>query len=107
MTGAGSLSPEPYLVTTVAIGVDHAKNDEGRLRGLSRNMLVFSGNLERAKGFGRTAQAFDLDYDLIIVRDVHADTDSEVHDILLEKVMFQHAAIVYTEMIELALDVGD
>jgi nicotinamidase-related amidase len=47
-------------------------------------------------------QAFDLDYSLIVTRVGCSDSDSEVHAVLLDKVVAQHATVAPSAEIETA-----
>ncbi|MBT1538657.1 cysteine hydrolase [Ralstonia solanacearum] len=76
-----------------------------RARGIET--LICAGATTSGAVLSTVRQAFDLDYELIVVRDGCADTDNEVHDFLIDKIISHHAAITRTDDIEQVLNQPD
>jgi nicotinamidase-related amidase len=64
------------------------------LRSLGVDSLVLSGIATSGVVLSTLRQAADLDYELTVLRDGCADTDPEVHRVLLDKVFPRQAAVV-------------
>lgn len=66
------------------------------LRAQGVKTLICAGVTTSGVVLSTVRQAFDLDYELIVVRDGCADTDNEVHDFLIDKIISHHAVIKCT-----------
>ncbi|MBO0855220.1 MAG: cysteine hydrolase [Nocardia sp.] len=67
------------------------------LRGYDANALVLAGISTSGVVLSTLRQAADLDYRLTVLSDACADTDEEVHRVLLEKVFPKQAEVITTE----------
>jgi nicotinamidase-related amidase len=67
------------------------------LSGLDVQSLVLTGIATSGVVLSTLRQAADLDFDLIVLRDGCADTDPEVHRVLLDKVFPRQAAVIGTD----------
>jgi nicotinamidase-related amidase len=65
--------------------------------------LVLAGITTSGVVLSTVRQGFDLDYHLVVVRDGCADPDSDVHGVLLDKVIAQHATVASAAEIAKAL----
>lgn len=65
--------------------------------------LVLAGITTGGVVLSTVRQAFDLDYRLVVARDCCADPDSELHDLLLDKVIAPHAQVVHSQHVVDAL----
>ena len=97
--GAGihpSLQPaatEP-VVTKHRVGAFAGTDLETLLRALRVETLVMAGIITSGVVLSTVRHAFDHDYQLLVVGDCCADSDEEVHRVLLDKVIARHADVV-------------
>lgn len=74
------------------------------LRAQGIQTLICAGVTTSGVVLSTVRQAFDLDYELIVVRDGCADTDNEVHDFLVDRIISHHAVIKCTDEVEQILN---
>jgi len=67
------------------------------LRSLDVESLVLTGIATSGVVLSTIRQAADLDYDLIVLRDACADSDAEVHRVLIDKIFPRQAAVLDTD----------
>jgi|GEM_PF-58188 MFS family permease len=100
------------LVTPAEVTPVVVKHRVGAFTGTELGMLLKAGGVETLILAGITTggvvlstvrQGFDLDYELIVADDCCADHDTEVHNLLLGKVIPQHARVISAVKIEAAL----
>jgi nicotinamidase-related amidase len=76
---------------------------ERLLRAREIDTLILAGVTTAGVVLSTARQAFDLDYEIIIVSDGCTDPDEQTHTVLIEKVLSQHAQILLTVDVEVAL----
>jgi nicotinamidase-related amidase len=64
------------------------------LRGLGANTLVLTGLITSGVVLSTLIEAVDLDFTVVVLKDLCGDNDEEVHRILLEKVFPNRADVV-------------
>lgn len=74
------------------------------LRALGVTRLVLAGIATSGVVLSTVRQAADLDFELVVLSDACADTDPEVHRILLDKVFPRQARVATVE--EWGADLG-
>jgi nicotinamidase-related amidase len=94
---------EPIVVKH-RIGAFPGSDLDRILRARNIDMLILAGVTTGGVVLSTLRQAFDLDYQVVVVADACADNDSEVHAVLVEKIMPQHAAILNAEQWKTALN---
>jgi nicotinamidase-related amidase len=67
------------------------------LRSLDVESLVLTGIATSGVVLSTLRQAADLDYEITVLRDACADSDAEVHRVLLDKVFPRQATVVGTD----------
>ncbi|MGR7435069.1 cysteine hydrolase family protein [Klebsiella aerogenes] len=65
------------------------------LRSYNIDTLILTGITTSGVILSTARQAFDLDYRLIIAKDCCADTDVDINNYLLDKILSQHADVVH------------
>jgi nicotinamidase-related amidase len=90
------VAPQPgdIVVTKKRVSAFAGSDLEMVLRSLGVDSLVLSGIATSGVVLSTLRQAADLDYELTVLRDGCADTDPEVHRVLLDKVFPRQAAVV-------------
>ncbi|MCZ2899554.1 cysteine hydrolase [Burkholderia thailandensis] len=76
------------------------------LRSNGIESLMLAGITTSGVVLSTVRHAFDLDYDLTVVKDCCADADHGLHDTLFDKVIAQHAAVACAEQAAHALSPG-
>ncbi|CAG9228433.1 Isochorismatase [Paraburkholderia tropica] len=69
------------------------------LRSSGVETLVLTGITTGGVVLSTVRQAFDLDYRLLVARDCCADPDSDVQEVLLDKIIAQHAEVVSAQQV--------
>ncbi|AOJ84825.1 cysteine hydrolase [Burkholderia savannae] len=85
------------------VGAFMATDLERLLRANGITTLVLAGVTTGGVVLSTVRQAFDLDYELVVASDGCTDPDEQVHTVLIEKVLSQHATIASTAEIAGAL----
>lgn len=93
---------EPVVVKH-RVGAFTATDLERLLRAQGIETLVMAGVTTSGVVLSTLRQAFDLDYELFVVEDACADAETDVHGVLLEKVIPPHAIVISTEQVERSL----
>ncbi|HEY1484557.1 MAG TPA: isochorismatase family cysteine hydrolase [Micromonosporaceae bacterium] len=91
-----AVAPQPGDVTVVKKRVSaFAGSDLSEvLRGAGADTLVLCGIATSGVVLSTVRQAADLDYRLVVLADACADSDPEVHRVLLEKVFPRQAEVI-------------
>lgn len=93
----------PAQIAPSAADVVIEKHRVSSFEGTDLAMVLRAGRIQTLVLFGiatsgvvlsTTRQASDLDYRLLVLRDLCADKDSEVHRVLLEKILPSQASVV-------------
>jgi nicotinamidase-related amidase len=94
-----AVAPEPADIVVVKKRVSaFAGSDlDVVLRSREVDSLVLTGIATSGVVLSTLCQAADLDYDLTVLRDGCADTDAEVHRVLLDKVFPRKATVLSTD----------
>jgi nicotinamidase-related amidase len=94
-----SLAPHPddIVVTKRRVSAFAGSDLAVVLSGLEVRSLVLTGIATSGVVLSTLRQAADLDFDLTVLRDGCADTDPEVHRVLLDKVFPRQAAVIGTD----------
>ncbi|MFG1404190.1 cysteine hydrolase family protein [Xanthobacter sediminis] len=100
---AVSPTNEEPIVIKHRIGAFTGTDLEMLLRAKHVETLVLAGVTTTGVVLSTVGQAFDRDYRVIVARDCCGDPDEEVHQMLLDKVISQHAEIVAAQEIITAL----
>ncbi|MEX3953953.1 cysteine hydrolase family protein [Paraburkholderia sp. EG287B] len=93
------LDSEP-VVAKHRIGAFAGTDLERLLRAQGIETLIIAGVTTAGVVLSTVRQAFDLDYALVVASDACADPDDQVHSVLMEKVLSQHASVALTKDIE-------
>ncbi len=116
--GSGMLlvdSPEAQIVTAMAprdnepvvtkhrVGPFGGTDLEPILRASAADTLVLLGISTSGVVLSTVRHASDADYRLVVVEDACADTDAEVHRVLMEKVFPRQATVTRAEAVVAAL----
>lgn len=89
------------VVTKRRIGAFSGTELDMLLRAIGVDTLILAGITTSGVVLSTVRQAFDLDYRLVVVRECCADGDSDVHAVLLDSVLPQHARVLSVdELIE-------
>jgi nicotinamidase-related amidase len=91
------------IVAKHRIGSFTGTDLERLLRARGIDTLIVAGVTTAGVVLSTVRQAFDLDYEILIVNDGCADPDEQVHAVVIEKVLSQHAQITLTKDVETAL----
>lgn len=67
------------------------------LRSSGIEKIVVAGVATSGAVLSTVRQAADMDYEITVLADLCADSDADVHDILLKKVLAKQAAVVSSE----------
>jgi nicotinamidase-related amidase len=99
------LTPQPgdVVVTKRRVGAFSTTDLEVVLRAHNINTLVMFGIATSGVVLSTVRWAADMDYQLVVVSDASADMDSEVHRVLMQKVLPTQATVVTTESLVKAL----
>ncbi|MCB8875993.1 cysteine hydrolase family protein [Acidisoma silvae] len=73
------------------------------LRARNIETLTLAGVTTSGVVLSTLRQGFDLDYQITVAADACADNDGDVHRALIEKILPQHATVLNTEQIVVAL----
>lgn len=92
------------VVTKLRISAFTGSDLEVLLRGLDARHLVMAGVATSGVVLSTLRHAADLDYELTVLEDACADSDEEVHRVLLEKVFPRQAEITTTDAWVTSLD---
>ena len=76
---------------------------ERLLRASGIDTLIVAGVTTAGVVLSTVRQAFDLDYEIMIVNDGCVDPDEQVHAVVIGKLLSQHAQITLTRDVETAL----
>jgi nicotinamidase-related amidase len=96
------LEDEPVVIKH-RIGAFTGTDLETLLRSSDIDTLVLAGITTAGVVLSTVRQAFDKDYRLVVAGDCCADPDEELHSVLLDKVIAQHAEVLSTKSIVDAL----
>jgi nicotinamidase-related amidase len=96
------LGDEPVVIKH-RIGAFAGTDMETLLRSSGVDTLVLVGITTAGVVLSTVRQAFDKDYRLVVASDCCADPDQDVHRMLLDKVIAQHAEVLPAESIIEAL----
>lgn len=90
-----SLTPLPteVVVTKRRVSAFTGSDLEVVLRGQGVDHLVLAGIATSGVVLSTTREAADKDYQLTILKDLCADSDPQVHEVLLEKVLSRQATV--------------
>jgi nicotinamidase-related amidase len=99
-------SEEPIVVKH-RVGAFSGTDLETLLRPRHINTLVLAGITTSGVVLSTVRQAFDLDYRVVVARDCCADSDPDVHRVLLENVFEPHADVVESYDLITALRVSN
>lgn len=93
---APSIAPEPedIVVTKKRISAFSGSDLDYVLRSSGIDTLVMGGVATSGVVLSTLRQASDLDYDAVVLRDVCADGDPEVHRVLLDKLFPRQASVM-------------
>lgn len=94
---------EEAVVIKHRIGAFSGTDLETLLRAKNIESLLIAGVTTTGVVLSTVRQAFDRDYRLVVAGDCCADPDYEVHRVLLDKVIAQHAEVVTAHDIAVAL----
>ncbi|ARU25533.1 isochorismatase family cysteine hydrolase [Ralstonia nicotianae] len=96
------LDNEPVVIKH-RIGAFTGTALETLLRSNGIETLVLAGVTTAGVVLSTVRQALDLDYRVVVARDCCADPDHDVHHVLLDKVIAQHAEVVSAQRVVDAL----
>jgi nicotinamidase-related amidase len=85
---------EEVVISRNRVGAFSFNNLDLILRSNQINTLFVTGILTSGVVLSTTCQAADLDYQIHIIHDCCADSDREVHQMLMKKILTQHANII-------------
>ena len=88
--------PEDVVVTKRRVSAFAGSDLDVVLRALEVDSLVLAGIATSGVILSTLRQAADLDYQLTVLRDACADSDAEVHHVLMDKVFSRQAMVVDT-----------
>lgn len=93
------VAPEPgeVIVTKCRAGTFHATELETILRVKGVNRLVLFGVRTSGCVLSTVRRAADMDYDITVISDCCADTDEEIHQVLVQKIFPRQATVVTTQ----------
>jgi len=100
-----SLTPrdnEPVVVKH-RIGAFNGTDLDLLLRARGIETLIVAGVTTSGVVLSTVRQAFDLDYDVVVVTDACTDPDEQAHALLIEKILSGQATMTLTEDIEKVL----
>lgn len=100
-------TPEEPVVVKHRVGAFSGTDLETLLRAWHIETLVLAGITTAGVVLSTVRQAFDRDYRLVVARDCCADPDQEVHRVLLDKVIADHAEVLTAREIVAALPPND
>jgi len=100
------LNDEPVVIKH-RVGAFSGTDLETLLRAGGIETLVLAGITTAGVVLSTVRQAFDLDYRLVVASDCCADPDQDLHRVLLDKVISQHAEIVEAREISAALHMAE
>lgn len=86
--------PEDVTVRKVRVGAFSTTDLDDQLRRRGIDTLVLAGISTSGVVLSTVRDAADRDYGLVVVADLCADTDAEVHRVLIEKVFPRQADVV-------------
>lgn len=89
--------PDDIVVTKKRVSAFTGSDLDVVLRSLDVSSLVLTGIATSGVVLSTLRQAADLDYEIIVLRDACADTDAEVHRVLLDKVFIRQATVLGTD----------
>jgi nicotinamidase-related amidase len=90
------VKPDDIIVVKRRVGA--FASDLGEvLRGLEADEVVLAGVVTSGVVLSTVRAAADLDYAITVLSDACADTDAEVHDVLIGKIFPAQAAVITTE----------
>ena len=90
-------APDDVVVVKKRVSAFAGSDLDVVLRSLDATSLVLTGISTSGVVLSTLRQAADLDFDLTVLSDACADTDPEVHRVLLEKVFPRQAAVMTTD----------
>lgn len=96
------LETEPVVVKH-RIGAFSGTDLERILRAQDIDTLILAGVTTSGVVLSTARQAFDLDVNLVVAGDACVDSEEQVHAVLLERVISQHALIASSAQLEAAL----
>jgi nicotinamidase-related amidase len=99
------VAPQPteVIVTKRRVGAFSTTDLESVLRAKNVTSLVLLGIATSGVVLSTVRWAADADYDLIVLEDCCADSDAEVHRVLIDKVLPRQATVVQSQDFLLAL----
>ncbi len=89
--------PDDVVVVKKRVSAFTGSDLEVVLRSLGVSRMVLTGISTSGVVLSTVRQAADLDYGITVLRDACADTDPEVHRVLLDKVFPRQADVVSTD----------
>jgi nicotinamidase-related amidase len=89
--------PQDIVVVKKRVSAFTGSDLEVILRSLDVTSLVLTGIATSGVVLSTLRQAVDLDYEVTVLRDGCADTDPEVHRVLLDKVFSRHATVLMAD----------
>jgi nicotinamidase-related amidase len=103
-----ALRPSEYepVIAKHRIGAFAGTELERLLRACDVRTLVLAGVTTSGVVLSTVRQAFDLDYELVVASEACTDADAEVHNVLIEKVLPQHARVVTIDELDIAMRHG-
>ena len=90
-------APDDVVVVKKRVSAFAGSDLDVVLRSLGATSLVLTGISTSGVVLSTLRQAADLDFGLTVLSDACADTDPEVHRVLLEKVFPRQAAVMTTD----------
>lgn len=97
------LETEPVVVKH-RIGAFSGTDLERILRAQDIDTLILAGVTTSGVVLSTARQAFDLDFNLVVAGDACVDSEEQVHAVLVERVISQHALIASSAQLEAALN---
>ncbi|KAJ9623828.1 hypothetical protein H2204_011014 [Knufia peltigerae] len=82
------------VVTKRRVSAFHGTDLDLILRSIGAETLVIAGLITSGAVLSAVRQAADLDYKQIVLEDLCADPDAEVHDLLVKKVLSKQATVM-------------
>ncbi|CAN5445661.1 N/A [soil metagenome] len=86
--------PDEPMVVKRRVGAFSGTDLEGLLRAMNVRQLVLAGLLTSGVVLSTVRAAADLDFSIVVVDDACADSDPDVHALLMQKVFPKQATVV-------------
>lgn len=85
---------DEILITKHRASAFHGTDLEIILRAKGITQLIMMGIATEGCVLSTVRQAFDLDYDVLVISDGCADPDKEIHDALVQKIFLREATVI-------------